>query len=186
MADLPTYSAELTLTEAINAALLSGNQQPILSEDDITRNQEALKVYHMLMQTSRDYQDTGYSFNTLIRLVHTPDPVTGEVTVGTDTIRVASMSNTRPTYTLVGRRIFDRQRNTYNIGTQPVYLDLVIHRQWEDLPYYARRLFKAQVAFHYATNKKAEPTSLRNLTIEWNSAKADFDNHDEELRRQYA
>ncbi|MFT3671300.1 hypothetical protein [Aestuariivirga sp.] len=185
MADLPIYSATLTLTEAINAALLAGNQQPIISEDDITRNQEALKVYHMLMQTSRDYQDTGYTFNTLIRVMHTPDGA-GEVTVSADTIRVANMSNTRPTFTLVGRRIFDRQRNTFALGTQPVYLDLVIHRQWDDLPYYAKRLFKAQVAFHYATSKKAEGTTLRNLTIEWNSAKADFDNRDEELRRNYA
>ena len=145
--------AVMTEIQAVNMMLTTIGEQPVSNLDDLAGLQDASIARDILTNTSRAVQSKGWTFNLEFNVSRTPKN-NGEIEIGTNVLRVDSVSKVRSSTSDIverARKLYDREKNThqFTIG-EAVKIDQVIFLPFDDLPEAARRYIAVKSAriFH--------------------------------------
>ena len=145
--------AVMTEIQAVNMMLTTIGEQPVSNLDDLAGLQDASIARDILTNTSRAVQSKGWTFNLEFNVSRTPKN-NGEIEIGTNVLRVDSVSKVRSSTSDIverARKLYDREKNThqFTIG-ETVKIDQVIFLPFDDLPEAARRYIAVKSAriFH--------------------------------------
>lgn len=146
----------MTDLEAVNRMLASIGQAPV-NTLEIGGVGDAAKAKQQLLETARDVQTVGYSWNTDSNFPLTPDAVTGAVILPLGTLDIDASTSTQ---NLIVRRhptedqlaLYDADNQTF-VFTDAVTVNIIWGYEFNDLPQAARsyiataaaRRFQAQV-----------------------------------------
>ena len=143
----------MTELEAINTLLSVIGEAPIDSLSDITVNEitDSALARKALNEVSRDVQSEGWSWNT-DRGVQLNKDSTNEFKVASSTLKVVFASNGNMPYVMRGLRVYDRNRQTYDMSDVESLTasQVVTQLNWEDMPHAAQQYITIRAARIYS------------------------------------
>lgn len=115
--------------EILNAMLAVNGEAPVSSVS--SNDPSAIQARNVLNRVSTKIQARGWWFNTE-RFTLSPLAGTGEIVLPSNTLSVDPV-NTYSPLVQRGKRLYDRENNTYSIGTE-VVVDIILKLDIDDLP----------------------------------------------------
>lgn len=125
-------AARLTKLAAVNIMLDAIGETPVSSLNSGLPDAEAAE--RVLLEVSRDVQESGFHCNTDEEITLTPD-VDGFIPLPQNTLRVDSSGDDQYRDVVErAQKLYDRE-NQSDVFTDSIVVDLVIELAYEDLPY---------------------------------------------------
>jgi len=154
---------------AVNEMLASIGEDPVEALEILPPS--GITALTILQSISRDYQEEGYWFNEELDYELQPNPTTKEIFIPDNILRIDSQTGD---CIRIGDRLYDKARKSFEFEN-PVKCEVVLQRQWIELPSAARRYFIALATEKFIESYPAAQATtdarLRNLT----RAKAAFE-----------
>lgn len=134
MATTTTPTTPQTLLEAVNELLQAVRISGVMSLNAADLKQDAADAKQALDNASRMVQKIGWDFNTEQDYPLDPDPVTGEVQLPNNTLKVTKMWCSETTKKVVqrGLRLYDKTNHTYAVSAS-VKVNIVMALPFEEL-----------------------------------------------------
>lgn len=172
-------------TTAVNVMLSAIGEAPITEIDD-NQSVDAANADGILRELTRAVQSKGWAWNREEKLVLTPDE-DEIIALPTNCLYVGRAyldpsGNIQAKVVERGRKLYDRLAQTFQFAA-PVYCDLVLLLDWEDIPEYARhyitiaaaRQFQGRFLGNALVNRITEQEELGALAV--------LDQRDDEAER---
>lgn len=163
MATTSTPTTPQTLLEAVNELLQAIRVSGVMSLNAADLKQDAADAKQALDNASREVQQKGWDFNTEEDYTLDPDPVTGEVTLPSNTFKVRKMRcsySTSKKLVARGSRLYDKTNHTYNVG-ESVKVEIVLVLPFEELNADFRLYVTAMAAQKFCKPKLPSGASFR-------------------------
>lgn len=150
----------MTDLEAVNRMLASIGQAPV-NTLAISGVGDVAKATQQLLETARDVQTVGYSWNTEYGMTLTADSVTGYIAIPSGALDIDASDTTQ---NLVVRRLpddstlglYDADNHTYTF-TDPVTVDVIWGYEFNDLPQAARSYISTAAARRFQAQTVSSP-----------------------------
>lgn len=180
---ITTYTAPLTLLQAVNEMLAAVGQAAITTLDSADHNEESRAALSHISTTALAVQSEGWHCNTEEALPVEPEVGTGHIYLPQNVIRhslTAGRSHGRD-LTQRGRRLYDRDGHTFEIG-ETVYVDVTLGLPFEDLPQSLRWYITAKAARLFAVGRVHDTSTFRFTKSEEDDARSLALQDDQEAR----
>ena len=135
---MPFNIIPTTELEAVNECLENIGQPPVATiSGDLGVDTEL--ALNFVRRNNRQLQSMGWYWNTEVNYKLTPDGA-GDVLLPSNTLAVDTVGESATRNVVQrGQRLYDKDNFTYNFGTTPVYVNLIVGLTFEELPETARR-----------------------------------------------
>lgn len=146
----------LTELEAVNLMLNAIDEAPVNSLGD-TGLLDAVKAHDTLRNVSRSVQEKGWKWNTLFDYTLSPTaPLPGQIPLPANTLRVDATKNNGVAFDKdvydAGGYLYDVEENT-DLFSASINCDIVIFKDFEDLPSPARSYIAARAAREFQQDR---------------------------------
>ena len=157
---------QVTKLTVVNECLASMGESAANSLNE--SNPFITSALNALEQASLNEQSPGWYYNTdYVTLMPTVD---GEYYVPSDTISLDIKSS--PNWLVIrGRRLWDRSRSEYLVGTQPIKLYVIRQIPLEDMPFHAARAIKAATVVAFQKSYDGDELKIQTAQQEYAAAR---------------
>lgn len=161
--------------DAINSMLISVGVRPVNTIVP-PHGADVAQALHTLDEVSREVQERGWKFNRIVKTL-SPDPNTNKIALPENVVRIDSTSPWIDTVQ-IGEYLYNEGSNTYEF-TNSVEVEMVVLREWEELPEAARNYILKRATRIYSYRIRGGQ-DLQSPSFDEASAMSDLEDADSE------
>lgn len=171
-------SNKLTEIGAINVMLGSVSQSPVSSLVAPLTGTVAL-AKNILDEVRREVLAEGWAFNTDHELVMQPDAISSQIALSDNILRIDGSANKNTSMNLTERsgKLYDKIARTFTFTTD-IYVDVVYHQEFTDLPDVARNYIAKRAARILVDRTFSEASSSQMFRQEEFEARVKLNKHE--------